>query len=1386
MNATLPAVQPLDPLRFPLHGLRLIEASAGTGKTYTIALLYLRLVLGHGGPGSAFGRPLTPPEILVVTFTEAATQELRERIRARLDEAARVFAGEAQAPAGDALAALLDDTPPVARPGCAHRLRVAAQWMDESAIATIHGWAWRMLREHAMGSGSLFAQTLQTDLQALQQQVLHDHWRRHYYPLNAAASRALLGCFANPEALWQAVRPLLAQGDAQLRLQGSAFDGEADALDALRQLGRSMAEADAWENAARQAWQADRATLERLWHDARPHLNGNSYRGKDDDATFDGWLQALADWSAGAEAPDNIARFGREGAKLKKGQSLPDHPALDAIDAWQQAQVAAQPAGLRAHLAVHAARALREALAAEKARRAELGFDDLLLQLDRALAGPGGAALAARIRTRFPLALIDEFQDTDPVQYRIFRRIYGEAGDGGDGSGPSGGDGENGSGAGAGDMHGAGPAAAPRTATGLILIGDPKQAIYAFRGADIRTYLRARRDTAAQADAAGGAIYALDTNFRSTTAVVQAVNRVFAQASRHPRGAFRFAQADGDPVPFVPVRARGRSEALWLQGAPAAALTLWSQEPEPDAGRDSVGTADYRAQMAEVFASAAVRWLADTGEGRSGFRQSDGRWQPLRPADIAVLVRSGTEAAAIRGALAARGLRSVYLSDRESVFATPEAQDMLRWLRAAAEPGDDRLLRTALASRSLGLPLAGLARLEEDELAWEETALRWQSFNACWLRHGVLPMVHALLHAYDLPARWLAAPAGRAGALPAEAPAGMASGPDVRPQPDTRSPTPVDEADAPDGAAPAATALGGERRLTNVLHLAEWLQRRAVDLDGPHALIRALAQRLAEPGGEEEILRLESDAALLKVVTIHKSKGLEYPLVLLPFIAAWREEKASATRSIGFHDAEADARVIELDGKHEEAAALADEERLAEDMRLLYVALTRARHALWLGVAPLSAGSGRKVALDRGALGQVLGAGAAIDSLAGYRAALHTLAGNAGNAGDAAATTAAGASSASGVGGASGAARTATPSDASAAAGASAASGPPTLVIEPAPSPDARIWRPPVPPPPGTARTPLRHGHAPWWIASYSALVQQLGGSGTLAQDAPAPAAEPEDARQDQALEEAIAPADVAPEERPATAPRGGSWHAFPQGAEAGSFLHGLLDWCAQQGFARVLESPEALRDLIARRCTVRGWEAWIEPLCDWLPRWLRTPWPLPDAAPATLAGLAQPKSEMEFWMPVHRADARSIDALVQRHLLPGQPRPPLPPTQLAGMLKGFMDLVFEHDGRWWVADYKSNWLGPDDAAYGDSAIQASLLAHRYDVQAALYALALHRLLRSRLPGYDPDTHLGGALTVYLRGADAPGHGIWAVRPPRELIEALDTLLRGPEEGDAE
>lgn len=1258
-------VQTLDALRFPLHGQRLIEASAGTGKTFTIALLYLRLVLQHGGDAAA-ARALTPPEILVVTFTEAATQELRDRIRARLDQAARVFADEAPE-TDELLLALRDDFPPDQWAACAHRLRVAAQWMDEAAVATIHGWCWRMLREHAFDSGSLLRQELQTDLRELQQQVLHDHWRRHYYPLNAVASRALLSCFKTPDALWQAVQPLLRRADAALRHQGAALDTGPDPLAELQALGAAQARAEDLEQDARRLWRADRAALEQLWQAARPQLNGNSYRGKDDDATFDGWLQALADWSEGGEAPDKMARYGQAGAKLKKGATLPEHPALAAIDAWQDAQAGTVDDALRARLLAHAAREIAAALAQEKARRAELGFDDLLQQLDRALHRRGGEALAARIRTQFPVALIDEFQDTDPVQYRIFRRIY---------------------------AHEAAAAPGDERATALIMIGDPKQAIYAFRGADIRTYLRARRDTA-------GRHYALGTNYRSTDAVVRAVNALFLRAEEGPRGAFRF-RAEGpdgadDPVPFVPVQAQGRKEHLQIDGQPAPALTLWSQEPDGE-GADTVGMGLYRAAQAEVAASEVVRWLTGAADGRTGFAQGGQPLKPLRPADIAVLVRSRSEAQAIRDALSARGLRSVYLSDRESVFGTPEAADLRHWLQACAEPADEALLRTALATRTLGLPLAELHRLREDEGAWEAVALRFRELHALWQRRGVLPMLHQLLHDFALPARWLA-------------------------------------------------QEGGERRLTNVLHIAEWLQRRAVELDGEHALLRAFAERLADPEGEEDVLRLESDAALIKVVTIHKSKGLEYPLVLLPFIAGWRESRKDGSRAVGFHDEALDAPVLELDGKHAAAAARAGEEQLAEDMRLLYVALTRARHGLWLGVAPLASGPAKSIQLERGALGQVLSPQQPVRTLADYLAALQALAAC---------------------------------SDA--------------IAVREAPAPDAARWQAPPAPPTAAARLPRRRGHAPWWVASYSALVQQLEAE----PDGPAreaPTLEPETARQAQVLEDA-APQDTdaePPGDAPVpAAPAAGSWHAFPKGSEPGSFLHGLFEWAALNGFGRVAQTEtgaQALRDLIARRCAVRGWQAWIEPLCEWMPRWLQMPIALtqavPGAAPVALAGLTQYQTEMEFWLPVHAADTRRIDALARAHTFAGASRPALAGTQLAGMLKGFIDLVFEHEGRYWVADYKSNWLGADAQAYTAEALEGALLAHRYDVQYLLYVFALHRLLATRLPDYDYERHVGGAVYLFLRGADAPTQGVFATRPPRALIEAMDALFSVPAGADA-
>jgi exodeoxyribonuclease V beta subunit len=192
----------LDPLAFPLRGSALIEASAGTGKTFTIAALYLRLVLGHGGP-AAFPRALVPPQILVVTFTEAATKELRDRIRARLAEAAGFFLEEPTAAAlqprgDDLLHDLRAGYAPSDWPGCAHALRLAAEWMDEAAVSTIHGWCHRMLREHAFDSGSLFTQTLEADQDDLLDEAVRDYWRTFFYPLPAADIATLAGWWPAP------------------------------------------------------------------------------------------------------------------------------------------------------------------------------------------------------------------------------------------------------------------------------------------------------------------------------------------------------------------------------------------------------------------------------------------------------------------------------------------------------------------------------------------------------------------------------------------------------------------------------------------------------------------------------------------------------------------------------------------------------------------------------------------------------------------------------------------------------------------------------------------------------------------------------------------------------------------------------------------------------------------------------------------------------------------------------------------------------------------------------------------------------------------------------------------------------------------------------------
>ncbi|WP_227368852.1 exodeoxyribonuclease V subunit beta [Halomonas sp. M20] len=1249
----------LDPLVFPLHGTRLIEASAGTGKTFTIALLYVRLVLGPRSESDdvAFSRPLTPPEILVVTFTNAATEELRDRIRRRLVEAAEVFLQPREnAPGDDLLLQLRDDYPEASWPACARRLQLAAEWMDEAAVSTIHSWCYRMLREHAFDSGSLFSLNLETDQTEIENEVVRDYWRCFYYPMRLDELAIVTRYWESPDALHGQVQRLLSECSALNR----------DVPPPEETLQQTQSAIDARLEELKAPWPQWVDELQALFDEGQKAkaFNGSKLRKPNRDS----WLQKIHAWAIGDQTWPDLDKKATVWHRLTPAgivdawkEAPPAHPAFEAFASLPE-ELDALP-DPRADLLTHAVHWCRSRLDREQERRAEMGPNELLTHLDRALAGANCEALGAQIRRQFPVAMVDEFQDTDPVQYRIFDCVYRIK--------------QN------------------RPDTGLFLIGDPKQAIYAFRGADIYTYLQARQATE-------GRHVTLGTNFRSAESMVEAVNRVFDFAEAHPPGTFLFKQDDGtNPVPFQEVRAKGRKDAFALDGQPLPAMTLWQLDADEPLSKSA-----YHAEMAERCASAMVELLEQgqcgragfMNSGRAGFVDSSGSLDPVSPSDMAVLVNGLGEARAIRQALARRGVKSVYLSDKDKVFASPMAGQLEAWLRACADPDDDRVLRTALAMPALGLDIAALDALNENELAWEDRVMQFRDYHRLWQTQGVLPLVRRLMNDFAVPTRLLA------------------GGP----------------------------ASEGERWLTDLLHLGELLQQASQELDGEHALIRFLAESRANPDDQSDThkLRLESDADLVQVITIHKSKGLEYPLVFLPFICSHRPQKKSDS-PLRWHDEQGRLRIsLEAD---DATLGIADRERLGEDLRKLYVALTRARHATWLGMAPLKDG-------ENSAIGQLLANGKRLDPYA-FAEALATL------KGDCEAIT--------------------------------LAPAPPiesrTIVLT---EHDAAL---------GEAMTPVRSAREHWWIASYSALsfsgealapvLDPASGAisdSTFGMATESPIVNPNEAPllpepatplEATAFEVLTEPRDSASPNQPAP-----SLHRFPRGPGPGTFLHGLLEWVGQQGFASVLDHPAALEDTLARRCNLRGWTQWIPVLQAWITALLSTPLPLPEAMPSAavcLDGLTVYQVELEFWFAAHQVEAQRLDDLVCRYTLGNTPRPRADRDRINGMLKGFIDLVFEFEGRYYVADWKSNHLGPDDDAYTPEAMRLAVAEKRYDLQYALYLLALHRLLKSRLPDYNYDRHIGGSLTVFLRGANAESRGVHAERPPRELIEGLDALFQG-------
>lgn len=1249
----------------PLFGHNLVGASAGTGKTYAIAMLFVRLLVEARLPATG---------ILVVTFTEAATAELRDRIRGSIRQAFEVATGRATGEVDPLLERI------VARGGddAARRLSAALYDLDQAAISTIHGFCQRTLLEQAFQSDVTFNSELFGDARPLIDELVLDYWAERL----ATATPELVMYLRSQGFTTTAARSLsytaLRQPDCRV-LPEVVAEVEPVSLERLWTVFEHV----------RSIWQHPDCKVLELIRSSK--VNKRRYHPRN---TLR-WFEQVSELFAFPPRPlltlpPAFERFRSEVLRQDGAGEVADAPVFLACEALYREHARASAFLEQQALAFKRGLIdfLRERLPLCTRRQNRLSFDDLLLRLREALEPPRGAALVANLRRRYPAALIDEFQDTDPVQYTIFDRIYRDS----DAS--------------------------------LFLIGDPKQAIYSFRGADIVTYLRAEAATSKARR------HTLTVNHRSDPGLIAALNALFSRLS------CPFLDRE---IPYAPVSARpGRDDRLRGPGGESLAgleiLLVDDQHPRPH----KLDKSWHGTELPRLVASEIASLLS------SGARIEE---RALGPGDIAVLTRTNDQAFEVQAALRAWNIPAVVLGDK-TVYRSNEARELERLLLAVLEPSSAPLVKAALSTELLGVSAPEIAALDRDDGAWEAWLADFRAWNAIWSQVGFVQMFRALMTRRSIQQRLLRLP-------------------------------------------------DGERRMTNLLHLAELLHSAAVRSHlGPTGLLSFLSQqRRREAFGVEadaEQIRLESDARAVKLTTMHKSKGLEYPVVYCPYLWSGMLRHPNDV-SPRFHLPTGEIALDLGSAEREANEGLAEREQYAENLRLAYVALTRARHrcvVFW----------GRIGSFATSPLGYLLhplpkSSLAFLDAAASNDAPVSS---------DALASSDAFPSS-------DGGASSSDPRGAATAEDApSAADDAPDVLSDDGPdvlsmkehlrrlSTDAMAAelealasttpielrrlaaRAPEPTPLPRAqgapelehRRPTARIDQRWRTSSFSALAS--GGAASRQAEDGLPDHDLEGVPQPPARARVASPLLLAD---------------FPRGATAGSFFHELFE---HSDFTSPRPGP--LPSLVADKLTAYGYPVaeWQERVCEAVWNVLDTPLG-PDALRLADVPLTRRLNELEFYLPVAstaRGAGSAVDARSLARVLFAHPSPELSPSYaaelaeldfvpLVGFLRGYIDLVLEHGGRYYVIDYKTNHLGDAAEDYGVEGVARAMSHGHYYLQYHLYSLAVHRLLAHRLSSYRYEEHFGGVLYLFIKGMqpELGQSGVFFEKPPLARLDALSKLL---------
>jgi exodeoxyribonuclease V beta subunit len=1202
-----------DLLNSPLGGTILIEASAGTGKTYTISGLFLRLILEE---------KYDVAEILVVTFTEAATAELKERIRNRLGEAVRVFSGEAS---DDVFLSGLADKHGDSKMAL-DSLREALRSFDQAAIFTIHGFCRRMLAENAFESGSLFDTELIADLSPLKREVSDDFWRRHFYRASPLFVNYAIRSHFTPDKLYRLLSNASFRSGLKIIPDVGIFDSSGEEREYL-----------ACFDTVCSVWQSSRDDVEKLLMEDEG-LNRTRY-GK---SKITLWLQSMDTYlsaSGNQIEPGNwFKKFTAEEIRgsVKKDSTPPEHAFFELCEDLYERQKILKDVfenrllGLKREFFSHVDREF----ARRKTEKNVLSFDDLLFKLHNALEEQTDDELARSIRAKFKAALIDEFQDTDPVQYAIFKKVFGTD-------------------------HNV-----------LFLIGDPKQAIYSFRGADIFTYIEAAQDAEAR--------YTLDRNWRSGPDLIRAVNTIFTEAVNP------FVYRDISYNSTVP-GLEHNGESSGGEDHVGAPFHIWFVDAHKTAQSEKPLT---KTAARELIPKAVAGEISRLLKPDHGNRVTIGG-KPLREEDIAVLVRKNIEARLMQGALSAVGIPSVLCSSG-NIYDSHEALEIERLLSGLADPNNENLIKGALSTHIFGMSGEELNDLMNDETAWEQRLLSFRHYHDAWHKHGFVRMFRSLIETENVIPRLM-------------------------------------------------SLHDGERRTTNLLHLSEVLHQASLENNLSMAgLLQWFSDKRdsSATDGEENQLRLESDENAVKLVTVHKSKGLEYPVVFCPFL--WDGSKIRNPKNpFLFHDEE-NGRRLTLDlgsGDMDRNRTFAEQEQLAENMRLLYVALTRAKERCYLVW-------GRFNEAETSAPAYLFHHGDkrddenVIEKTEKHFKTLNdeTLFNDLKHIRDM-------------------------------SQGAISLCDMPIRDREKSLSRNERDVE-------LTCRTFSVPIDREWRLVSFSSLISGRPQDWEVAdRDTILMHDTNDDSGDDNMLEESETP----------------GIFSFPRGATAGTCLHDILE---HLDFTTC--TGTSIKEMVGDKLAAYGFDsAWNDTICGMIRNIVTAPLE-PERSYLTLSSIRNEDrlTELEFYFPLKSISTRGLNRLFEKYTesLPVRGFPErierLNFAPARGFMRGFIDMVFGFEGRYYLVDWKSNYLGNRVNDYGENAMAAAMEKEFYTLQYYIYTMALHQYLRLRLPGYDYERHFGGIFYVFLRGVDPlnPHVGIYRERPPEELIgELCEKLIAGRE-----